>query len=85
MTVSACSSRPATLAVSHPPADDLVCAAEPAAPVPPATGAIDIDWSAFDAAALAFDQAALIAGRSCRDALARVCAWHKARGAAVAC
>jgi hypothetical protein len=27
------------------------------------------------------DQALLIAGRSCRDALKRVCEWHKARGA----
>lgn len=44
------------------------------------TPAGDIDWRAFDAAALAFDRAALIAGRSCREALARVCAWHKMRG-----
>lgn len=45
----------------------------------------DIDWPAFDAAGLAFDAQALVAGRSCRDALARVCAWHVARGAKAAC
>lgn len=28
----------------------------------------------------AFNDGALIAGRSCRDALRRVCEWHKARG-----
>lgn len=26
---------------------------------------------------MAWDAATLIAGRACRDALARVCAWHK--------
>ncbi|RSU57213.1 hypothetical protein [Sphingobium yanoikuyae] len=85
MTASACSNRPAAPAVSHPPADDLTCQAEPAAPVLPVTPTGDIDWQAFDAAGLAFDRDALIAGRSCRDALARVCGWHKMRGAQVNC
>ena len=49
------------------------------------TPGTDIDWTAFDQAALDFDRAALIAGRSCRDALARVCGWHKARGQKVVC
>jgi hypothetical protein len=52
--------------------------------VPPA-GASDIDWAAFDQAALAFDRNALLAGRSCRDALARVCRWHRQRGAELTC
>ncbi len=47
--------------------------------------ATDVDWAAFDAAALAFDRAALVAGRSCRDALGRVCAWHQARGLKLSC
>jgi hypothetical protein len=34
-----------------------------------------------EASADAFDNAVLIAGRLCRDALARVKAWHVARGA----
>ncbi|GEM_PF-3667251 len=85
MTAPACSSRPAAPAVSHPPVDDLTCQAEPAAPQLAVTPGTDIDWTAFDQAALDFDRAAVIAGRSCRDALARVCAWHKARGQKVAC
>jgi len=36
-------------------------------------------------AGLRFDLAALLAGRACRDALARVCGWHVERGAAVTC
>lgn len=65
---------------SHPPAEDLRCAAEPDAPALPPVGADAADWSAFDAAGLAFDRDALIAGRDCRAALARVCRWHVARG-----
>jgi hypothetical protein len=45
----------------------------------------DIDWPAFDAAGLDFDRAALLAGRACRDALARACRWHRDRGAEVSC
>lgn len=70
------------MATSHPPVDDLACAAEPQAPALPAG---DIDWAAFDRAGLAFDRDALLAGRSCRDALARVCRWHRARGMEVSC
>ena len=70
---------------SHPPADDLACQGEPAAPVVTMTDAGDIDWNAFDAAGLDFDRAALIAGRSCRDALGRVCRWHRDRGMKVIC
>ncbi|MFB2560087.1 hypothetical protein ACEWB4_13415 [Sphingobium sp. sgz301303] len=80
MSASACSSRPAAPAISHPPAEDLTCLAEPDAPALIAGPVGEIDWSAFDAAGLAFDRAVLIAGRSCRDALARVCAWHRSRG-----
>lgn len=73
------------LAISHPPVDDLTCASEPDAPVVPPVGAGDTAWAAFDQAALAFDRKALLAGRSCRDALGRVCRWHKARGAQLEC
>lgn len=55
----------------HPPPADLRCAPEPEAPGDDAT----------EADALAFDGAALMAGRDCRDALARVCRWHVERGA----
>jgi hypothetical protein len=37
------------------------------------------------AAENAFNDAVLLAGRGCRDALARVCRWHQTRGAAVTC
>ncbi|HEX7821062.1 MAG TPA: hypothetical protein VF463_10635 [Sphingobium sp.] len=58
--------------------------AEPDAPVAP-TGSDQSAWQAFDKAGLDFDIAALAAGRSCRDALARACRWHADRGMKVAC
>lgn len=67
---SACSNKPVHTISSHPPVADLMCPAEPAAPGDDAT----------DAVSLLFDSQVLIAGRECRDALARVCAWHVARG-----
>lgn len=33
----------------------------------------------------AFNNAVLLAGRACRDALRRTCAWHVERGAKVTC
>jgi hypothetical protein len=72
MLASACSRTPAPPAIQHPPVDDLVCTAEPPAP---AAQASEID-------ALHFDAAVLIAGRSCREALARACRWHVERGMA---
>ncbi|HWL47766.1 MAG TPA: hypothetical protein VNQ31_08625 [Sphingomonadaceae bacterium] len=76
MTASACSRPPAPPALQHPPVEDLTCPAEPAAPPP----------GADETAALRFDAAGLLAGRACRDALARVCRWHAERGlAGVAC
>lgn len=62
---------------SHPPASDLVCAAEPAA-----LTVEQINADLFGTAERQFTVDALMAGRSCRDALARVCQWHKDRGAA---
>lgn len=72
LIIAACglNSRPVTVA-DHPPAADLRCQAEPPAPAE--------DASVNDA--LAFDGAALLAGRDCRDALARTCSWHVERGA----
>jgi hypothetical protein len=52
--------------------------------VPPVDAASS-EQQRFLADALAFDRDALLAGRSCRDALARVCAWHRARGMTVDC
>jgi hypothetical protein len=66
---------PAPTAASHPPAIDLTCQAEPLALSDDQVIA-DADGSAEHA----FDDAVLLAGRSCRDALRRVCEWHKARG-----
>ncbi|MAN10827.1 MAG: hypothetical protein CMN63_00145 [Sphingobium sp.] len=85
MTASGCSSRPAPPAISHPPADDLRCQDEPTAPLSPAGELSAEQVAAFERDALDFDGAALLAGRSCRDALARVCRWHRARGMAVTC
>lgn len=60
---------------SHPPASDLTCAAEPAA-LTDVQVIADVDGVA-DAI---FNTDALIAGRQCRDALKRVCEWHRMRG-----
>jgi hypothetical protein len=38
-----------------------------------------------DPSGVSFDAAVRKAGQDCRDALARVCRWHKERGAAVSC
>jgi hypothetical protein len=38
-----------------------------------------------DPSGVTFDAAVRKAGQDCRDALARVCRWHKERGAAVTC
>ena len=62
---------------SYPPASDLVCAEEPAA-----LTQAQIDADVYGEIDQKFTLDALIAGRSCRDALARVCQWHKDRGAA---
>ena len=68
--VSACNKPPERVALLHPPVADLTCPAEPAIP------AEDAAESAF----LAWDQAVLLAGRACRDALARVRSWHVDQG-----
>jgi hypothetical protein len=70
IAVSACNKPPAP-AVSRPPIADLNCPAEP-----------DVVASlAEDPSGLLFDVAVRAAGQACRDALARVCRWHKERGA----
>lgn len=40
---------------------------------------------AADPTGLQFDMAVRAAGEACRQSLARVCRWHKERGAAVTC
>jgi hypothetical protein len=60
---------------SSPPIADLVCPAEP-----------DIAASLVtDPSGLLFDIGTRAAGEACRDALHRVCEWHKARGVSVDC
>ncbi len=76
IAASGCNRPPERLVVSHPPALDLTCAAEPRA----LTDA-EIDADLFGDKERQFTVDALIAGRSCRDAVARVCQWHKDRGA----
>ena len=80
--VSGCNRPPAPQAASHPPALDLTCSPEP-------TGITDAQVIADDASDAAgngrpneeaFNNATLIAGRNCRDALGRVCLWHVERG-----
>lgn len=71
MSASACN-KPPVVSISHPPSADLLCPAEP-----------DIAaLMAADPTGLQFDIAVRAAGQACRDALARVCQWHKDRGAA---
>ena len=75
IVASGCSSKPERLVVQHPTAQDLVCPAEPAA----LTDA-QVEADADGLLDQAFNDAALLAGRACRDANARVCAWHVMRG-----
>ena len=75
ITAACAPNRPPAAPASHPPIADLVCPDEP-----------DIVAAlADDPTGLAFDKAAREAGQACRDALARVCRWHKERGADVTC
>lgn len=74
MTAS-CASKPPVATASHPPIVDLACPGEPDI----------VAMLAADPSGLAFDVAVREAGQSCRDALARVCRWHKERGAEVSC
>jgi hypothetical protein len=75
-TMSACASNnpPAAIA-SHPPIADLTCPDEPDV----------VAMLAADPSGVTFDAAVRKAGQDCRDALARVCRWHKERGDAVTC
>jgi hypothetical protein len=61
--------------VSSPPIADLTCPAEPDV----------VAMLAQDPSGLSFDIAVRQAGESCRQALIRVCTWHKERGADVVC
>ena len=72
---SGCSKQPVRTVSSHPPASDLVCAAEPSALTDEQVMA-----DQFGTLERQFTTDAIMAGRSCRDALARVCQWHKDRG-----
>lgn len=66
-------------ATSHPPVDDLRCQDEPRA-LTDAEVLADVDGKAEGE----FNDKGLIAGRSCRDALGRVCRWHVERGMKIA-
>jgi hypothetical protein len=67
---SGCNNAPAPQSSSSPPVVDLTCPAEPDVAA----------MLAFDPSGLAFDVAVRTAGQQCRDALHRVCQWHKDRG-----
>lgn len=62
--------------MSHPPASDLTCPAEP-----PALTEEQIMADQFGVLERQFTIDVLMSGRECRDALMRVCQWHKDRGA----
>lgn len=72
--LASCNNPPAP-AASHPPIVDLNCPAEPAI-----EAMLELDPSG-----VTFDAAVREAGQACRDTLARVCRWHKERGAKVNC
>lgn len=74
--MSGCSKPPVRTVSDHPPVSDLVCLIEPAVPD-------EVTLTVDPNAGLNFDKAALLAGRDCRDALKRVCGWHKDRGAQI--
>src|SRR6476469_5454847 len=75
IAVCGCSSEPVRTVSSHPPASSFQCAAEPAALTDE-----QIMADQFGQLERQFTVDAIIAGRSCRDALRRVCQWHKDRG-----
>lgn len=76
LITSACNgNRPHAETASHPPSADLVCPAEPDV----------VTMLAADPSGVSFDAAVRKAGQDCRDALHRVCQWHKERGANVDC
>lgn len=75
IAASGCSNRPVRVAASHPPASDLVCPDEP-----PALTDEQVRGDTEQLLEAQFDDAVLLAGRACRDALARIRAWHVARG-----
>lgn len=75
IVASGCSKQPVRTVSSHPPASDLQCAAEPAALTDD-----QIMSDQFGDLERQFTIDAIMAGRDCRDALARVCQWHKDRG-----
>ncbi len=62
-------------AALHPSADALTCPAEPPA-LTDAQVIADVDGNAERS----FNTEVLVAGRECRDALARECLWHVERG-----
>ncbi len=72
---SACNNMPGPQAASHPPAVDMTCEREPAA-------LTEEQAAAANGSELedTFNLVALLAGRDCRAALARVCGWHVERG-----
>jgi hypothetical protein len=76
LTMTACGSNKQPVAtISHPPTADLTCPGEP-----------EIDaMLAADPSGLLFDVAVRSAGQACRDAVARLCRWHKERGLDVTC
>lgn len=76
LIMSACGhNKPPVATVSHPPTVDLACPVEPDIAVALAADPTGLSW----------DVAVREAGQACRDALARVCRWHVARGLDVSC
>ncbi len=61
--------------VPLPPAEDLTCPAEPTVPAEDATENDVWMWQ----------MDVLLAGRDCRDAIARLCRWHQKFGFAGTC
>lgn len=75
-----CNKPPEPQTASHPPAIDLVCPVEP--------DALTDEQILNDPEGLleaTFNDAVLLAGRACRDALKRSCEWHRDRGAKINC
>lgn len=75
ITNACASNRPPATPASHPPIADLSCPDEPDV----------VAMLEADPSGVTFDAAVRNAGQECRDALARVCRWHKERGADVVC
>lgn len=75
IAASGCNKQPVKTVSSHPAASSFECEPEPAALTDEQVMA-----DQFGTLEREFETAAIMSARSCHDAIARLCQWHKDRG-----